>query len=244
MDNVFFENPPVLQGNERTQLQQIYGFLYNMSSKLNEAMLAAGVREGAATETDSAAARVAAEEEKKIREQSNTLKALIVKTADIVRTEMQEIATTLHGETVAVSEQVGTLQENLDAEVRVSAEGILQDYHFDQLVTDTATNTFFRQQTNQYIFTGKISDSPVEYGIAIGEGVTAYDNDGNPYLNQNAKVATFTMNKLAFWQGTTQLAYFSSGKFYITNGEITNTLQIGNYIFKKLADDSMVLVRV
>ena len=62
MDNVFFENPPVLQGNERTQLQQIYGFLYNMSGKLNEAMLAAGVREGAATETDSAAARVAAEE--------------------------------------------------------------------------------------------------------------------------------------------------------------------------------------
>ena len=41
MDNVFFENPPVLQGTEKTQLQQIYGFLYNMSSKLNEAMLAA-----------------------------------------------------------------------------------------------------------------------------------------------------------------------------------------------------------
>ena len=136
MDKVFFENPPVLQGTERTQLQQIYGFLYNMSSKLNEAMLAAGVQEGTAAEADSAAAQTAAEEEKKIREQSNTLKALIVKTADIVRTEMQEIATTLHGETEAVSEQVGVLQENLDAEVRVTAEGILQDYHFDQLVTE------------------------------------------------------------------------------------------------------------
>ena len=67
MDNVFFENPPVLHGTEKTQLQQIYGFLYNMSSKLNEAMLAAGVREGETAEADSAAAKVAAEEEKKIR---------------------------------------------------------------------------------------------------------------------------------------------------------------------------------
>ena len=242
MDNVFFDNPPVLQGTERTQLQQLYNFLYAMSGKLNEAMLAVGVQDGTAEEQAvTKAQQKQAEEQKK---QSDSLKALIVKTADIVRTEMQEIATTLHGETVAVSDALGTLQENMDAEVRITAEGILQDYHFDQLVTDTANNSFFRQQTNQYIFTGLISDNPVEYGIAIGEGVTAYDGNGNPYLNQNAKVATFTMNKLAFWQGTTQLAYFSSGKFYITNGEITNTLQIGNYIFKKLADDSMVLVRV
>ena len=252
MDNVFFDNPPVLQGDERTQLTQLYNHLFNLSSKLNEAMLSVGVQETAVTDS-SASLRMttgssgssgsgAAQEENK--ELYNTLKALIVKTANIVRTEMDEIQTQLHAETMAVSAEVGTLEQSLDATIRATAEGVLQDYHYSELVTDTSTNTFFRTQTNQYIFTGLINTSPVEYGIAIGEGVTSYDQNGNPYLNQNAKVATFTMNKLAFWQGTTQLAYFSSGKFYITNGEITNTLQIGNYVFKKMADDSMVLVRI
>ena len=242
MDNVFFDNPPVLQGTERTQLTQLYNYLYNVSNKLNEAMTAVGSASTAAEETGAGA--VSAEEEEKNREQINTLKALIIKTADIVRTEMQEIATELHGETVAISEEFGTWTQELDATIRATAEGVLQDYHYDELVQDAATNTFYRTKTSQYIFTGLINDDPVEYGIAIGEGVTAYDQDGNPIINHNAKVATFSMNKLAFWQGTTQLAYFSSGKMYITDAEITNTLQIGNYAFKKLANGSMVLVRL
>jgi hypothetical protein len=82
------------------------------------------------------------------------------------------------------------------------------------------------------------------YGIAIGENVTAYDSQGNPYLNHNAKSATFTMDRLSFWQGNVEIAYFSNGKFYITDGEIRNSLQIGNFVFKKMADNSMALMSV
>lgn len=238
MDNVFFETPPALQGDGQAQLRQLYGYLYAMSEKLNAAMIEVDVQ--AKQEIQRTATGQAAQQ----AENFGTLKSMIIKTAEIVRTEMQEISTQLHGETEAISADIGTLMQEMDATIRATAEGVLQDYHFSEVVTDTQTNTFYRTQTNQYIFTGKISDDPVTYGIAIGEGVTAYDNDGNPYLNQNAKVATFSMDKLAFWQGTVQLAYFSSGKFYITNGEITNTLQIGNYVWKRMADDSMVLVRI
>ena len=237
MDNVFFETPPALQGDGQAQLRQLYGYLYAMSEKLNAAMIEVDVQ--AKQEIQRTATGQAAQQ----AENFGTLKSMIIKTAEIVRTEMQEISTQLHGETEAISADIGTLMQEMDATIRATAEGVLQDYHFSEVVTDTQTNTFYRTQTNQYIFTGKISDDPVTYGIAIGEGVTAYDNDGNPYLNQNAKVATFSMDKLAFWQGTVQLAYFSSGKFYITNGEITNTLQIGNYVWKVMADNSMVLVR-
>ena len=243
MDNVFFDNPPVLQGTERTQLTQLYNYLYNVSNKLNEAMTAVGSGNAESTALETRTGKES-EEEKEKQEQVNTLKALIIKTANIIRTEMQEIQTELHGETVAVSDAVGSLEQNLDLVIRATAEGILQDYNYDELVMDAATNTFYRQQTSQYIFTGLINDNPVEYGIAIGEGVTAYDEDGNPYINHNAKVATFSMNKLAFWQGETQLAYFSSGKMFITNAEITNTLQIGDYMFKKMANGSMVLVHI
>ena len=285
MDNVFFDNPPALQGDEIRQLQQLYSYLYAMSEKLNAAMIEVDVQ------TKQEIRSTATGQAKTQAEGFGTLKSLIIKTAEIVRTEMQEISTQLHGETMAVSAEVGTLEQTLDTTIRATAEGVLQDYHFSELVTDTNTNTFyrtqtnqyiftgildtntgkvgiaigdgvtaydangnpylnqkntsFRQMTNQYIFTGLISDNPVQYGIAIGQGVTDYDPiTGTPFLNQNAKAATFTMDKLAFWQGTTELAYFSSGKFYITNGEITNTLQIGNFVWKKMADDSMVLVRI
>lgn len=237
MDNVFFETPPALQGDGQAQLRQLYGYLYSMSEKLNAAMNEVDVQAKKEIE------QTATGQAKQQAEGFTTLKSMIIKTAEIVRTEMQEISTQLHGETEAISADIGTLMQEMDATIRATAEGVLQDYHYSELVTDTQTNTHYRTLTNQYIFTGKINDDPVQYGIAIGEGVTAYDQDGNPYLNQNAKVATFTMDKLAFWQGTVQLAYFSSGKFYITNGEITNTLQIGNYVFKKMADDSMVIVK-
>ena len=238
MDNVYFDNPPVLQGDEQRQLQQLYGFLYAMSEKLNAAMNEVDVQ------TKREIEQTATGQAQQQAEGFGTLKSMIIKTAEIVRTEMQEISTQLHGETEAISADIGALEQTMDATIRATAEGILQEYNFTQLVTDTNANTFNMQRINQYIFTGLISDNPVQYGIAIGEGVTAYDENNNPYLNQNAKVATFTMDKLAFWQGTVELAYFSSGKFYITNGEITNTLQIGNYVFKRMADDSMVLVRI
>ena len=52
MPNTFFDNPPVLQGDERTQLQQLYNYLGIMSAKLNEAMTE--------VETQSAGAQVTA----------------------------------------------------------------------------------------------------------------------------------------------------------------------------------------
>ena len=240
MDNVFFENPPVLQGDERTQLRQLNGYLFTISNKLNEALMTISVAQEKKEEEERTDAGTPAEESKDYK----TLKSMIIKTAEIVRTEMQEISTQLHGETEAISSQFGSLVETLDATIKATAEGVLQDYHYSETVRDTQTNTEFRTMTNQYIFTGLINDNPVEYGIAIGEGVTAYDANGNPYLNQNAKCATFTMNKMSFWQGNVELAYFSSGKFYIKNGQITQTLQIGNFVWKAMADNSMVLLRV
>lgn len=238
MGNVFFDNPPVLQGNERTQLQQLSGYLFTISNKLNEALMTVSLQ--AQDEIDK---RLSAAEQSE-QPQITSLKSLIIKTAEIVRTEMDEISTKLRTETEAVSSQVGTLNQTLEARIRATAEGVLQDYHYDQLVHDTQTNTVYRTLANQRIFSGLINDNPVEYGIAIGEGVTAYDAQGNPYLNQNAKCATFTMNRMSFWQGNVELAYFSSGKFYISNGEITNTLKIGNYMWRAMADNGMTLVRV
>lgn len=247
MDNVFFDNPPVLQGSERTQLQQLSGYLHTISAKLNEAMVTVVAQEEKEKELkrNAVAGGGTAEKEEGDEQQAyDTLKSLIIKTANIVRKEMDEITTQLREETDAISDQFGELNRTLESTIYATAEGVLQDYHYNETVKDVENNTEYRNQTSQYIFTGMISDGATpEYGIAIGEHVTELDADGTPVLNSANKCATFTMEEMAFWQGEVKMAYFSSGKFYISNGEITKTLQIGNFVWKVLSGGAMALVR-
>ena len=45
------------------------------------------------------------------------------------------------------------------------------------------------------------------------------------------------MEKLSFWQGETEIAYFSNGMFFITKGEITKTLVMGNFTWQVILPD-------
>jgi hypothetical protein len=236
MADVFFDNPPVLTGDESTQLRQLYGYLGTISNKLNEALMNITI-EQMAPETQEEI-RTAASGTKEQRQSENTLKSLIIKSAEIVRTEMQELSTRLEAETQAISAEFGDLQQNLSNTIRATAEGVLQDYHYDETVTNAQTGAAYKTHTEQYIYTGLLNTNPVEYGIAIGENVT--NTDGT--LNTSGRMATFTMTEMAFWQGETKVAYFSNGRFRITNGEIINTLQIGNYIWKRLTDGGIGLI--
>lgn len=243
MDNVFFDNPPVLQGDERTQLQQLSNYLFTISNKLNEAMMTVTVEEQKVLEgsgTNSAGAGGGSIEEK--TKEFDTLKSMIIKTAKIVRNEMDEISTTLRGNFEALSDDFGTLQDTMETTIRATAEGVLQDFTRSEIIQDSITNTTYRKNTSDYIFTGLLDANTNTFGIAVGKGVTAFDQQGNATLNDEAKVATFTATKMSFWQNGTEIAYFSSGRFYIMHGEITNSFKIGNYTWKSFQDGSMVLL--
>lgn len=241
----FFDNPPVLSGGNKEQLQQLYNYLFTVSNKLNEAMAGLSAEELAERVEMQIRTGGSGGAEEQITKQYDTLKSMIVKTATIVRTEMDEIQTELQRQVTALSEDFGTYEENLSANIRAGAEGVLQEYNYEERISgvEGETGNFIRK-TNQYIFTGLVNPTTLEYGIAIGDGVTAYDANGNPYLNTDRRCATFTKNEMAFWQGDTKVAYFSSGKFYITNGEITNSLQIGDFIWKRMTDGSLALLSV
>lgn len=241
MADVFFDNPPVLQGDERTQLQQLKNYLFTISNKLNEAMMTISIEEI----SEKAAERVQQAQESGAAEKTDaytTLKSMIIKTAEIVRHEMDEITTHLEDNLEALSSEFGELQRNLTSDITATAEGVLQSYGYEEritgLETEAGTTDSFIRKTNQYIFSGLIDENTMTYGIAVGEGVTKSDGT----LDNNARCATFSMNEMAFWQGTTKMAWFSSGKFYINNGQIENSLQIGNFMWKKIEGGAMALV--
>jgi len=245
MGKVFFDGPVTLQGTEREQLRQIYTYLYAMSEKLNEAMNSI-TTENMDGELQVKIRQIATREDR--TQESNALKSLIIKTAQIVRSEMDEIRTTLESNYEAISEEFGEYTRNLTSNITATAEGILQDYHFEERIqSNTDTMQGFIQKTNQYIYSGLI-DTVTEggvtrqrYGIAIGNNVTDTDADGNESLNRDNMMSTFTMDELAFYVNGVKVAWFSNSVFNISDGKITNTLRIGNHIWRTLANGALVL---
>jgi len=237
MAGVFFDNPPNLLGDEKSQLVQLQRYLGTLSEKLNVALMDISI-EQMAPETRTVVEGAVQNAEKNY----DTLKSMIIKTAEIVRSEMQEISTTLEGQYVAISNQFGTYEANLTNTITATAEGILQDYRFEERIEgveggQTETGAVLNR-IQSYIFTGKISDNPVKYGIAIGENVTNADGT----LNTNNRMATFTVDELAFWQGETKVGYFSDRVFHIANGEITESLTMGNHNWKIMTGGAMGLI--
>lgn len=228
MADVWFDNPPQLQGMETEQLQQLYSYLGIMSDKLNQALMNITI-EQMAPETKQTI-RYAAEVQP--AEAERTTKELIIKTAQIVRTEMDEIRTTLERNIKAISDDYGELYETLQTQINTNAEGIQLRISEIKEVRDGLGEVQTKQNDlDNYIQVGVIGEEGGQniYGVAIGQGSNLF--------------ATFSGNQLAFYQGgNTPVAYFSDNRFHITNGEITDSLTIGNHYWKKLNDGGLALI--
>ena len=238
MAEVFFDSPPALAGKEEDQLRQIQRYLMAMSDKLNTALMDISIEQLApeAKQTITVTQETGAKN-------YDTLKSMIVKTAEIVRHEMDEITTHLQDNYEALSSQFGAYERNLDSTITATAEGILQEYQFQERITGLEEDTgSFERRINQYIFSGLVDEVNGKYGIAIGENVTAYDANGNPYLNSERKTATFTMDELAFWHGETKMAYFSDNVFHIAQGEVTQSMKMGNHTWRVMTGGALGLI--
>ena len=238
MAKVFFDNPPTQSGRTEEALRELYGYLFTMSNKLNEALMDLTI-EQMAPETQRAIAQ-GGRAEAQSKDTYNQLKELIIKNAEITRLAMDEIRTELQSQYTAISEDFGTYQQTLDAQISATAAGIMQQYHIDERIqaVEDDTETFINNM-NAYIYSGLLSTSPATYGIAIGYNVT--NQDGT--LNNLNKSATFTADKLSFWMNGIEVAYFSNSVFHIANGEITDQLRMGGYIWKTMTGGAMALMK-
>ena len=238
-NNTLFDNPPILQGDSKTQLQQLYRYLGIISTQLNSMAVDIDIRQMKAEQR----IQVINQGKEETNEETDFVKtkSLIIKTADIVRTEMDEISTHLQTQVEAISDQFGTYQESLEATISATAAGILQDYHIEERITGIEDDTAeFIRSTSQYIFSGLLDPNTHTYGIAIGYNVT----DANGNLDNNNKMATFTADRLSFWQNGAEVAYFSNNRFHIANGEVSDSMKMGNFVFKAFASGAMAFMKV
>lgn len=232
-----------------------YNYLYQLAELLGlylgsaEEKASAPAVEQTAVE-GTAAGQVGASTE----EQYAALKSLIIKTADQVtvqRTSPQinalnnEIIKTLDKvnalglrmseEYVAISDY-GTYLQRINAEIQANPDSITQYYGFYSELNaniDKVSAAFenYKVGTEGYIRTGIVYyDGAVPvYGVAVGQNLTATEVDGETVVDQTNFRATYTAQKLSFWQDGDEVAYVSNNRLYITNITVLSGMNIGQW---------------
>lgn len=223
--------PNITGKTQQEQLAQIRSYLYQFSSELQWAFdtLEKGTGSVAVSRAETATPTVLSPEQK-AEADFNEIKALIIKSADIVNAYYETIEKKLNSEYTAVSPEFGTYWEKAQNQIEANSAAITQNYSLIQGIDGEMEDI---RRTNAYIKTGHIdtdtdddgNDIPV-YGVEVGQTTT--DKDGNDVFN---KFARFTAEKLSFHDKSgTEIAWVSGYMLYITNAEILGNLKLGKFL--------------
>lgn len=217
--------PNITGKTDAEQLAQIKSYLYQFAGQLQWALKT--VESGGSTnivlQQGSSGTPVKKEEQ---TVNFNQLKALIIKTAEVVESYEERIdkILDLDGEYIAQS-PFGTFVEQTNNQVSADSGKITQQIRDLQAIFDEDGNILAERLVNGHIYSGIIEyakdGGEAIIGIEIGQttrsdGVETFD-----------KFARFTAERLSFYdQNEIEVAYISNYKLHITNAEITGELEV------------------
>ena len=169
------------------------------------------------------------------------LKNDILRTAEEIRSTGEKIALKLSSEYVAKSE-IGQYAENAFQQIEINGKGVTQYFEelsaISQRVADAESSasgadkksellSVSLQKINAYVRTGKLAEGV--YGIEIGNFT---DGENAPYK------VRLSENRLAFYIGNEEVAYFSDDSMYISRASIPISLTVGDCLI--MNDDGLV----
>ena len=222
--------PNINSATEQGQLSQMRSYLYQLVEQLNWALNT--VQDGAVQTVvqpmTAPTASGAAAAEQEAQDTFNSIKSLIIKSADIVNAYYETMRLRMDGEYVAESD-FGVYRRTTAAELSATTDSVNQLYTDLQSVEETAEGAYDSvRAVTANIKTGLLytneSGVPV-YGLEVGQrnvenGVESF-----------RKYARFTANRLSFYdQNDTEVAYISDYKLFITQAQITGSITLGRYV--------------
>lgn len=230
--------PNITETSEAGQILQIKSYLHQLVGDLEYALATAGstantnsvvYRRSAGTSGGAAVDPVVS---------FQSIKSLIIKSADIVNAYYEEFNKRFSGNYVAQSD-FGTFSEQTQNAIKANSTSIEQFYsNLQQIVTDIENLEHSLIEVNAHIFSGLLyydeKGIPV-YGLEIGQRSQI---DGVEVFN---KYARFTSDKLSFYNSAGhEVAYISDRKLYITHIEVIGTFTEGGFVDTVLPDGSIV----
>lgn len=239
--------PDITAKDEAGQLLQVKSYLFQLVNQLNFAL--------STIESSNSSSQVAAKAASApVKKEDpvgtfNSIKALIIKSADIVNAYYEEINKKLKGMYVAQSD-FGTYSEQTTSDIIANSKSITQAYKNIQTLTSDVAGISKKMITNAHIKSGllyyagedgkehssEIPNGTPIYGLEVGQRIS--DDNGGEIFN---KYARFTANKLSFYdQNNDEAAYISNYKLYITHAEVTGSLTQGGFVKTTREDKSVV----
>ena len=258
---------PNITGTDKEQLAQLRSYLYQFIPQLQWALNS--------IETSGGSGYVVQQQPRNVVSNSSTfdavaafpdLKALIIKSADIIEAYYDKINAKLQGEYLAISD-FGIFTESTQQSIDANSMGITQAFSNTQkiytdldLAIQNANGEMesLKEDTEKNI--GNVKTLVVESLANIRSGILYYNKgipvygleigqinlvDGDEKFN---KYARFTSDRLSFYdQNDTEVAYVSNDKLYISKVEITANAdaivpayKIGGYADFVTADGGIV----
>ena len=242
--------PRQITGSGQEQLRQIQSYLFRLSQELELAL--GTVDKQLLTLRDTAAQTErtvqAVSESQNPKAQFSSLKALIIKSADIVNAYYEEISRKLSGEYVAQSD-FGTFRQETRQSITENSQGITRAFSNMQVIEDTlAELNGAVTQVNAWIKTGKLGedqDSVPVYGVEIGQQT---EKDG---IVAFQKFARLLADRLSFFdRNGLEVSYIGEESMHITRAEVSvlaagdasaGKLQMGEYLWFTDGDGHLTL---
>lgn len=218
--------PKITASNPNEQMRQMQSYIYQLAEQLNWAL---GTLESSSGGNVSPAIKMengSDVSEKEAENTFNSIKALIIKSADIVKAYEETIMKDFNGTYFADSD-FGTYLENTSSSIEANSKGVKEVYtnvqtiegKVDGIVTET-------NKTNAYIKRGFLDDydenGKAIYGVEVGE-----TDENGKFL----KYARFKADRLSFYdENAYEVAYVGAGCLYIKGKSVfLGELQLGGY---------------
>lgn len=224
--------PNINAPTEAGRLEQVRSYLYQISEQLNWAL------NTIETDTSNRILEVSkqnsgsSQSPEEVQSNFNSIKALIIKSADIVEEYYDKISTKLTGIYDAKyvdKDGFAKFKEQTEADLVATSKDITAKFsNIQQITSDLENFKNWYIDTDAYIKAGILNydteTGAAVYGLQIGQINTV---NGEEIFD---KFASFTSDRLSFYDSNdTEVAYISDYKLYITNAEIKGTLTHGGY---------------
>ena len=211
------------------KLQQLQSYMHQLVQQLNWALNNIDSISATPTANPGTAAPTAQQDKDDPISQFNSMKGLIIKSADIVTAYYEKIdeLLKLSGDYTASSD-FGTFKEETTNLVSGTDKQLRQDLVSKQSIYDENGNIKAELLVNGHIYSGIIEyalDGEAIVGIEIGQ--TTNRNGTESFT----KFARFTADRLSFYDiNGIEVAYISDYKLYITHVEIKGSFKEGGYV--------------
>jgi len=225
------EIPPQLQGSPEQQLLAMRDYLVRLAQSLEQV----GSSDVAVSAAKSAAKAAQEQTAQQVRSTANSLKALIIKTADEI-TEYTDARVENFESLYVAKSDYGTYYNQIETQVTQTARDTVETYHYTEAIGEL--NAYLTDLNGQ-IRRGVIEDPEtheVHLGIAISEqlsftgqtqtegGLTYYE------LAPGQTLGLYTSTGWQFWINGVRRGWFSSedSMLHVSNIVVENRLQLGS----------------